>query len=84
MHGAFYLHFKLEDTTQLRRWAWRCFFLFVVLYAAVSTYASVGDPVTLEVAEEPESPISMVTVPGSLNDEMGCAGDDNELLLCTR
>lgn len=44
-------------------------------HAAASTYASVGDPVTLEVSEEPESPISMVTVPGSLNDEMGCAGD---------
>ncbi|KAF2412863.1 alpha-1,6-glucosidase [Microbacterium sp. B35-04] len=44
-------------------------------HAAASTYASVGNAVTLDVPEEPESPISMVTVPGSLNSEMGCAGD---------
>jgi pullulanase-type alpha-1,6-glucosidase len=44
-------------------------------HAASSTYASVGNAVTLDVPEEPESPISMVTVPGSLNSEMGCAGD---------
>ncbi len=43
--------------------------------SAASTYASVGNAVTLEVPEEPESPIDMVTVPGSLNSEMGCAGD---------
>ncbi|WP_341941190.1 pullulanase-type alpha-1,6-glucosidase [Microbacterium sp. LWH10-1.2] len=44
-------------------------------HSAASTYASVGNAVTLEQAEEPESPIDMVTVPGSLNSEMGCAGD---------
>ncbi|WP_102194042.1 pullulanase-type alpha-1,6-glucosidase [Microbacterium aurantiacum] len=44
-------------------------------HAAASTYASVGNAVTLEEGEEPESPIEMVTVPGSLNSEMGCAGD---------
>nr|WP_201470909.1 pullulanase-type alpha-1,6-glucosidase [Microbacterium hydrocarbonoxydans] len=44
-------------------------------HAAASTYASVGNAVTLEAGEEPESPIDMVTVPGSLNSEMGCAGD---------
>ncbi|MEV7611117.1 pullulanase-type alpha-1,6-glucosidase [Microbacterium sp. NPDC089320] len=44
-------------------------------HAAASTYASVGNAVTLEVGEEPESPIDMVTVPGSLNSEIGCAGD---------
>lgn len=44
-------------------------------HAAASTYASVGNAVTLQAAEEPESPIEMVTVPGSLNSEMGCAGD---------
>lgn len=44
-------------------------------HSAASTYASVGNAVTLEVPEEPESPISMVTVPGDLNSEMGCAGD---------
>ena len=43
--------------------------------AAASTYASVGNAVSLEVEEQPESPIDMVTVPGSLNSEMGCAGD---------
>ncbi|MFC8680383.1 pullulanase-type alpha-1,6-glucosidase [Microbacterium ureisolvens] len=44
-------------------------------HAAASTYASVGNAVSLVVEEEPESPIDMVTVPGSLNSEMGCAGD---------
>ena len=44
-------------------------------HAAASTYASVGNAVTLELGEEPESPIDMVTVPGSLNSELGCAGD---------
>ncbi|MEW1962437.1 pullulanase-type alpha-1,6-glucosidase [Microbacterium sp. NPDC077644] len=44
-------------------------------HAAASTFASVGNAVTLEVGEEPESPIDMVTVSGSLNSEMGCAGD---------
>ncbi|NLP83433.1 pullulanase-type alpha-1,6-glucosidase [Microbacterium sp. CFH 90308] len=44
-------------------------------HAAASTYASVGNAVSLDVPEEPESPIDMVTVPGSLNSEMGCAGD---------
>ncbi|WP_307793660.1 pullulanase-type alpha-1,6-glucosidase [Microbacterium stercoris] len=43
--------------------------------SAASTYASVGNAVSLEVEEEPETPISMVTVPGSLNSELGCAGD---------
>ncbi|WCM55477.1 pullulanase-type alpha-1,6-glucosidase [Microbacterium sp. EF45047] len=43
--------------------------------AAASTYASVGNAVTLTPGEEPESPIDMVTVPGSLNSELGCAGD---------
>ncbi|MBW9109171.1 pullulanase-type alpha-1,6-glucosidase [Microbacterium ureisolvens] len=44
-------------------------------HAAASTYASVGNAVSLVVEEEPESPIDMVTVPGNLNSEMGCAGD---------
>lgn len=44
-------------------------------HAAASTYASVGNAVALAATEEPESPIDMVTVPGSLNSEMGCAGD---------
>jgi len=44
-------------------------------HAAASTYASVGNQVSLAVDEQPESPIEMVTVPGSLNSEMGCAGD---------
>ncbi|GAA3639512.1 hypothetical protein GCM10022200_23740 [Microbacterium awajiense] len=43
--------------------------------AAASTYASVGHSVALAVDDEPESDIDMVTVPGSLNSEMGCAGD---------
>ncbi|MGX5772310.1 pullulanase-type alpha-1,6-glucosidase [Microbacterium trichothecenolyticum] len=44
-------------------------------HAAASTYASVGNAVSLVVEEEPESPVDMVTVPGNLNSEMGCAGD---------
>ncbi|WP_127792172.1 pullulanase-type alpha-1,6-glucosidase [Agromyces sp. LHK192] len=43
--------------------------------AAASTYASVGNSVSLVVEEEPEQPIELVTVPGSHNSEMGCAGD---------
>ena len=44
-------------------------------HAAASTFASVGNSVSLEIDEEPVSEIDMVTVPGSLNSEMGCAGD---------
>ncbi|PJJ72560.1 pullulanase-type alpha-1,6-glucosidase [Diaminobutyricimonas aerilata] len=44
-------------------------------HAAASTYASVGNTVSLEDVSEPEPEIDMVTVPGSLNSEMGCAGD---------
>jgi len=43
--------------------------------AAASTYASVGNAVNLVEREEPEQPIDLVTVPGSHNSEMGCAGD---------
>ncbi|MBF0815255.1 pullulanase-type alpha-1,6-glucosidase [Microbacterium paludicola] len=43
--------------------------------SAASTFASVGNAVTLAESEEPETPISMVTVPGSHNSELGCAGD---------
>ncbi|GAA1808969.1 pullulanase-type alpha-1,6-glucosidase [Agromyces neolithicus] len=43
--------------------------------SAASTYASVGNAVNLVEAEEPEQPIDLVTVPGSHNSEMGCAGD---------
>ena len=43
--------------------------------AAASTYASVGNAVNLVEEEEPEQPIELVTVPGSHNSEMGCAGD---------
>ncbi|WP_082543115.1 pullulanase-type alpha-1,6-glucosidase [Microbacterium sp. Root53] len=43
--------------------------------SAASTYASVGNAVTLAETEEPENPIEMVTVPGSHNSELGCAGD---------
>src|SRR5690606_19015417 len=43
-------------------------------HSAASTYASVGNAVSLGATEEqPESDIEMVTVPGSLNSEMGCA-----------
>nr|WP_082510578.1 pullulanase-type alpha-1,6-glucosidase [Leifsonia sp. Leaf325] len=44
-------------------------------HAAASTYASVGNAVTTVVTEEPEEEISLVTIPGSHNSEMGCAGD---------
>jgi len=44
-------------------------------HSAASTYASVGNAVTLDTPEEPESPIDMVTVAGSLDSEIGCAGD---------
>lgn len=43
--------------------------------SAASTYASVGNAVNLVEEEEPEPPIDLVTVPGSHNTEMGCAGD---------
>ncbi|HEX5859795.1 MAG TPA: pullulanase-type alpha-1,6-glucosidase [Microbacterium sp.] len=43
--------------------------------SAASTYASVGNAVTLVEEEEPETPIELVTVPGNHNSEMGCAGD---------
>ncbi|MGW9629467.1 pullulanase-type alpha-1,6-glucosidase [Agromyces sp. NPDC055520] len=43
--------------------------------AAASTYASVGNAVNLVEEEQPEQPIDLVTVPGSHNSEMGCAGD---------
>ncbi|MCA5892548.1 pullulanase-type alpha-1,6-glucosidase [Isoptericola sp. NEAU-Y5] len=44
--------------------------------AAASTFASVGVDVSGVVGDvEPEPEIDMVTVPGSHNSEMGCAGD---------
>jgi len=44
--------------------------------AAASTFASVGVDVSGAVGDaEPEPEIDMVTVPGSHNSEMGCAGD---------
>lgn len=43
--------------------------------AAASTFASVGVDVTGTVTEEPEPEIDLVTVPGSHNAAMGCAGD---------
>ncbi|MFF2277853.1 pullulanase-type alpha-1,6-glucosidase [Agromyces sp. NPDC058126] len=44
--------------------------------SAASSYASVGNAVNLaDGGEEPEPPIDLVTVPGSHNSEMGCAGD---------
>ncbi|MCK9792458.1 pullulanase-type alpha-1,6-glucosidase [Isoptericola sp. 4D.3] len=44
--------------------------------AAASTYASVGVDVSGVVGDtEPEPEIDLVTVPGSHNSEMGCAGD---------
>lgn len=44
--------------------------------AAASTFASVGVDVSGVVGdEEPEPEIDLVTVPGSHNSEMGCAGD---------
>ncbi len=42
-------------------------------HAAASTYASIGNAVSLDVEEEPGGDISMVTVPGNLNQAMGCA-----------
>lgn len=54
-------------------------------HAAASTYASVGNKVSLGVEETPEEPeepepqspteYGAVSVPGSLNSEMGCPGD---------
>ncbi|MEJ1087829.1 pullulanase-type alpha-1,6-glucosidase [Microbacterium sp. Mu-80] len=45
-------------------------------HAAASTYASVGNGVSLAPDEEqPPAAAEMVTVPGSLNSEMGCAAD---------
>lgn len=44
-------------------------------HAAASTYASVGNAVTTVVVEPGEPEINLVTVPGSHNSEMGCAGD---------
>lgn len=48
--------------------------------SAASTYASVGNRVTLVEEPEPEepeeaTPYDFVSIPGSLNTEMGCAGD---------
>ncbi|WP_430648020.1 pullulanase-type alpha-1,6-glucosidase [Agromyces sp. GXS1127] len=43
--------------------------------AAASTYASIGNAVNLVVEEQPETEIDLVTIPGSHNSEMGCAGD---------
>ena len=43
--------------------------------SAASTYASVGHSVAVAVEEEPEQGIESVTIAGSLNSEMGCAGD---------
>jgi pullulanase-type alpha-1,6-glucosidase len=43
--------------------------------AAASTFASVGVDVSGEVGDTAEPEIDMVTVPGSHNSEMGCAGD---------
>ncbi|WP_166872211.1 pullulanase-type alpha-1,6-glucosidase [Salinibacterium sp. ZJ450] len=43
--------------------------------AAASSYASVGNAVSLGDTVEPEPEINLVTVPGSHNSEMGCAGD---------
>ncbi|WP_417508995.1 pullulanase-type alpha-1,6-glucosidase [Microbacterium sp.] len=44
-------------------------------HAAASTYASVGNAVTLTEAEEPTSTIDSVVIAGSLDSEIGCAGD---------
>jgi pullulanase-type alpha-1,6-glucosidase len=48
--------------------------------SAASTYASVGNRVTLAEEEEPEepgepTPYDFVSIPGSLNTEMGCGAD---------
>ena len=44
-------------------------------HAAASTYASVGNAVTTVVVDPPEQELNLVTIPGSHNGEMGCAGD---------
>jgi len=44
-------------------------------HAAASTYASVGNAVTLTETEEPETSIDSVVIAGSLQSEIGCAGD---------
>ncbi len=43
--------------------------------AAASSYASVGNTISLVESTEPQPDIDLVTVPGSHNSEMGCAGD---------
>ncbi|MEY2847760.1 MAG: hypothetical protein RI885_425 [Actinomycetota bacterium] len=43
--------------------------------AAASTFASVGNTVNLAETVDPEPSFDLVTVPGSHNSEMGCAGD---------
>jgi len=43
--------------------------------AATSTYASIGNAVSLDETEEPPPAVDLVTVPGSHNSEMGCASD---------
>lgn len=44
-------------------------------HAAASSYASVGNAVTLTPGEAPETEFESVVVAGSLNSEMGCASD---------
>ena len=44
-------------------------------HAAASTYASVGNAVTLIEEEEPQPTFDSVTIAGDLNSEMGCAAD---------
>lgn len=44
-------------------------------HAAASTFASVGNAVTLTETEEPQPTFDSVTIAGSLNSEMGCAAD---------
>ena len=43
--------------------------------AAASTFASIGNAVNLAETVNPEPGIDLVTIPGSHNSEMGCAGD---------
>ena len=43
--------------------------------AATSTFASIGNAVSLDDTEEPPPGVDLVTIPGSHNSEMGCAGD---------
>ena len=43
--------------------------------AAASSYASVGNAITLVPGETPPTEIELVTIPGSHNAAMGCAGD---------